>query len=59
MTDGLGAVDTTGHAITGGWTAPVAELLSLGREARGTNYMFRFFNDDWDSTPTAATAAAV
>ena len=40
----------TGHAITGGWTAPVAELLSLGREARGTNYMFRFFNDDWDSS---------
>lgn len=40
----------TGHAVTGGWTAPVPELLSLGREQRGTNYMFRFYNDDWDSS---------
>lgn len=40
----------TAHAITGGWTSPSASLLSLGREQRGTNYMFRFYNDDWDSS---------
>ena len=36
------------HAITGGYESTDAALLSLGREQRGTNYMFRFYNDDWD-----------
>lgn len=36
------------HAITGGYESTSPELLSLGREQRGNNYMFRFYNDDWD-----------
>lgn len=36
------------HAITGGYHGADEALLALGREQRGTNYMFRFWNDDWD-----------
>lgn len=44
------ACSGTAHALTGGWTASGAPVLSLGREQRGTNYMFRFYNDDWDNS---------
>ena len=36
------------HGIVGGYAGEHAELLSLGKEQRGNNYMFRFWNDDWD-----------
>ncbi|GAB6986480.1 hypothetical protein [Nocardioides pyridinolyticus] len=36
------------RAVTGGYRTEDPSLLSLGREQRGTNYMFRFYNDDWD-----------
>lgn len=41
------------HAITGGYEGTSPSVLSLGREQRGTNYMFRFYNDDWDQAWSA------
>jgi uncharacterized repeat protein (TIGR01451 family) len=38
------------NGIVGGYDGEDAELLSLGKESRGNNYMFRFWNDDWDHT---------
>lgn len=49
-TEGVQQCGQLSHAITGGYRAANPALLSLGREQRGTNYMFRFYNDDWDSS---------
>jgi hypothetical protein len=38
------------NGIVGGYDGEDADLLSLGKESRGNNYMFRFWNDDWDHT---------
>ena len=35
-------------AITGGYAGQSSSVLSLGKEQRGNNYMFRFYNEDWD-----------
>ncbi|WP_296605256.1 hypothetical protein [Nocardioides sp.] len=35
-------------AITGGYEGMDENVLSLGKEQRGNNYMFRFYNDDWE-----------
>lgn len=40
-------------AITGGYEGVHEGVLSLGREQRGNNYMFRFYNDDWDQSHNA------
>lgn len=38
-----------GNGIVGGYQSSSADLLSLGAESRGNNYMFRFWNDDYDT----------
>ena len=40
-------------AITGGHEGMHESVLSLGKEQRGNNYMFRFVNDDWDLSHNA------
>lgn len=40
-------------AITGGYEGMDESVLSLGKEQRGNNYMFRFYNDDWDQPHNA------
>jgi uncharacterized repeat protein (TIGR01451 family) len=52
-TEGVQQCGQLAHAITGGYQGGDASLLSLGREQRGTNYMFRFYNDDWDQSWSA------
>jgi len=37
-----------GNGIVGGYRSNNEALLSLGTESRGNNYMFRFYNDDWE-----------
>ncbi|GAA1157235.1 hypothetical protein GCM10009606_39010 [Nocardioides aquiterrae] len=48
---GEGVEHCTGNAraIVGGYAGEDASVLSLGKEPRGDNYMFRFYNSDWDS----------
>lgn len=40
-------------AVTGGYEGTDESVLSLGKEQRGNNYMFRFYNDDWASAHNA------
>jgi uncharacterized repeat protein (TIGR01451 family) len=37
-----------GNGIVGGYAGYDASVLSLGKQPRGNNYMFRFYNEDWD-----------
>lgn len=46
--EGIQGCNSNGHAITGGYHGANESVLSLGKEQRGTSYMFRFFNEDWD-----------
>ncbi|HEU5035483.1 MAG TPA: hypothetical protein VFT70_00650 [Nocardioides sp.] len=46
--EGIEQCGSSENAIVGGFKGEDAELLSLGKEPRGNNYMFRFYNDDWE-----------
>ena len=45
--EGIEQCGSSANAIVGGYQGMDAGLLSLGKEQRGNNYMFRFYNDDW------------
>lgn len=47
--EGVQQCPDSANAIVGGYAGYAASVLSLGKEPRGNNYMFRFYNDDWDS----------
>lgn len=53
-TEGVVLCPSSARAITGGYLGGDASVLSLGREQRGTNYMFRFYNDDWEQAWNAS-----
>jgi hypothetical protein len=46
--EGIEQCGSSANAIAGGYTGQDAGVLSLGKEQRGNNYMFRFYNQDWD-----------
>jgi uncharacterized repeat protein (TIGR01451 family) len=52
-TEGVQQCLTNANALVGGYEGTHASVLSLGREQRGNNYMFRFYNDDWDQAHNA------
>ncbi|ABL80590.1 conserved repeat domain [Nocardioides sp. JS614] len=45
--EGIEQCGSSANAITGGYAGQDASVLSLGKEQRGNNYMFRFYNEDW------------
>ncbi|MDI6912119.1 hypothetical protein [Nocardioides sp.] len=45
--EGIEQCGSNANAITGGYAGQDASVLSLGKEPRGNNYMFRFYNQDW------------
>lgn len=45
--EGIEQCGSNANAITGGYAGQDASVLSLGKEQRGNNYMFRFYNQDW------------
>ena len=48
-TEGVQQCGPLAHAITGGYHTNSFDVYLLGKEQRGTNYMFRFWNDDWEN----------
>lgn len=45
--EGIEQCGSSANAIAGGYAGQDASVLSLGKEQRGNNYMFRFYNEDW------------
>ena len=53
--EGIEQCGSNANAITGGYAGQDASVLSLGKEQRGNNYMFRFYNQDWSQAWNADT----
>lgn len=53
QTEGIMACPADSNAIVGGYGGYTSQVRSLGAEPRGDKYMFRFYNEDWDSARNA------